>query len=373
MDSKKIEIESIIHSGKKRLKIAFEYNLDLIKAVKSINGSRWSQSHKAWHIPDLGDHSLYLIKKAFSDYLSDYKLHIRVNKTPSYDIESSNSLLSTKTLEQINAFSKWLAHKRYSSSTIDTYIDAVRVFMRFLHPKGAEEVVSGDMVNFVNQYIIKRGHSYSYQNQIINGAKLFFREIVKSELDVETFNRPRRQKRLPNVLSKEEVKQIINAPNNIKHKAMLSLVYACGLRRGELLNLKGTDIDSNRKVLIIRDAKGKKDRIVPISEKLIVLLREYYKLHKPVRWLFEGHQSGHQYSGQSIQSVFRDALRKAKIRKSATLHWLRHSYATHLLENGTDLRYIQELLGHNSSRTTEIYTHVSTKNIRNIKSPFDDL
>lgn len=145
---------------------------------------------------------------------------------------------------------------------------------------------------------------------------------------------------------------------------MLSLIYACGLRRGELLNLKPENIDSKRHLLIILNAKGKKDRVVPISDKVITMLREYYMTFKPKVWLFEGQNKGEQYSEKSIQSVLKLALEKAKISKPVTLHWLRHSYATHLLESGTDLRYIQELLGHKSSKTTEIYTHVTEKSLQ---------
>ena len=154
---------------------------------------------------------------------------------------------------------------------------------------------------------------------------------------------------------------------------MLSLIYSCGLRRSELLNIKPNDIDSNRNLLIIRKAKGMKDRIVPLSDKIITMLREYYKSNRPEIWLFEGQQKGEKYTETSLQEIFKASLKKAGIQKPASLHWLRHSYATHLLENGTDLRYIQELLGHKSSKTTEIYTHVSNKSIQKIKSPFDDL
>lgn len=169
------------------------------------------------------------------------------------------------------------------------------------------------------------------------------------------------------------MKAILEAPKNIKHQAMLSLIYACGLRRGELLNLNLMDIQSERNLLLIRQAKGKKDRVIPISSKLIELLRSYYKECKPKTWLFEGQFPNTPYSAKSLESVLKQSLTKAKIDKPVSLHWLRHSYATHLLENGTDLRYIQELLGHSSSKTTEIYTHVSTSIIKMIKSPFDDL
>ena len=186
-------------------------------------------------------------------------------------------------------------------------------------------------------------------------------------------HRPRREKLLPNVLSKIEVKKILTAPVNLKHRVMLSLIYSCGLRRSELLGLKPSDIDSKRNLIFIHQAKGKKDRIAPLSPKILSMLREYYMGYKPQTWLFEGYQKGRRYSEKSLQSVLKVAVYKAGIEKPVTLHWLRHSYATHLLESGTDLRYIQELLGHSSSKTTEIYTHVSTNSLQQIRSPFDDL
>ena len=185
--------------------------------------------------------------------------------------------------------------------------------------------------------------------------------------------RPKRSKTLPNVLSKEEVKAILNSLTNTKHITMLSLIYSCGLRCGELLKLKPQHIDSKRNVLILKNSKGKKDRIAPLSLKTIEMLRDYFKEYRPKVYLFEGQNIGTMYDVRSLQKVLKKAVISAKITKPVTLHWLRHSYATHLLESGTDLRYIQEILGHSSSRTTEIYTHVSTKSIQLIKSPFDDL
>lgn len=181
------------------------------------------------------------------------------------------------------------------------------------------------------------------------------------------------EKILPNVLSKEEVKKILNVHTNIKHKAMLCLIYSCGLRRSELLSLRPNDIDSNRNLVIIRQAKGRKDRVLPLSTKILEILRDYYKEYKPTEWLFEGQYPKTPYDERSLANVLKLALKKAKVNKPATLHWLRHSYATHLLESGTDLRYIQEILGHKSGRTTEIYTHVSIKCVQKVKSPFDDL
>ena len=166
---------------------------------------------------------------------------------------------------------------------------------------------------------------------------------------------------------------ILETPRNLKHKAMLSLIYSCGLRSGELLRLMPQHIDSKRGLVIIKQSKGRKDRIVPLSPKILELLRVYFKSYKPKKWLFEGQIEGEMYDERSLQLVLKQCLLRAKISKPVTLHWLRHSYATHLLESGTDLRYIQELLGHTSSKTTEIYTHVSNKELQRIISPFDTL
>jgi integrase/recombinase XerD len=266
-----------------------------------------------------------------------------------------------------------MEQKRYSASTVSTYVQAIAVFLRFIAPKTSAEASNEDMQRFVYQYMIPRHLSFSYQNQAVNAAKLFFKLIRGSAIITEQLERPRREHKLPNVLSKEEVGAILRASQNQKHRAMLSLIYACGLRRGELLNLKPAHIDSKRHLLIIINAKGRKDRVVPISDKVIEMLRVYYAIYRPKVWLFEGQYAGDQYGEASLQKVLKQALAGARITKPVTLHWLRHSYATHLLEAGTDLRYIQELLGHKSSKTTEIYTHVSEKSLEKIKSPFDDL
>lgn len=174
-------------------------------------------------------------------------------------------------------------------------------------------------------------------------------------------------------MSKAEITAILNAHNNLKHKTMLSLIYACVLRRSEVLNLKPLDIDCKRGLLIIQQGNGRKNKVTQISEKIIAILREYLKIYRPKEWLFKKQIKGEQYSAECLQSLLKHALAKTNIKKPMTLHWLRHNYATHLLESGTDLRYIQELLGHKISKTTEIYTHVSTQSIQKMKSPFDDL
>ena len=190
-------------------------------------------------------------------------------------------------------------------------------------------------------------------------------------MNLDNIQRPRREKRLPNVLSKQEIKAILEAPTNLKHRALLSLIYACGLRRSEVLNLTLKDVLSDRNLLFIRQSKGKKDRVVPISHKIIEMLRDYYKAFKPKTWLFEGQMPNTKYSEMSLAKVLKQALKKAGNQKAVSLHWLRHSYATHLLESGTDISYIQKLLGHSDIKTTLIYAKVSKKEMGQIESPLD--
>jgi len=277
------------------------------------------------------------------------------------------------TQQHLTQFCHYLKYRRYSPNTIKTYTDALGVFFHYHSNKVPEQLGIAEIIEFNTGYILRKHLSASYQNQVINAIKLFYRNRFNRNMDLNNIQRPRREQRLPNVLSKQEIKSILEAPTNLKHRAMLSLIYACGLRRSELLNLSLSDVLSDRNVLFIRQSKGKKDRLIPISNKIIEMLRTYYKAYKPKVWLFEGQNVGERYSERSLQLVLKQALKKAGNSKPVSLHWLRHSYATHLLESGTDLRYIQELLGHNSSKTTEIYTHVTTKSLQQIRSPFDDL
>ncbi len=355
--------------------ITFPFNRNLYALFRSFEYVHWDKYEKSFVFDenDLSIDSLlsHVEGKALLEFREkrlesvEYK---RSHLRPSDFLEPLDDIKS----HEIVRFEHYLQSKRYSSNTIKVYAETLRVFLRYFASKAIEEISNDDLIAFNNEYILKNNFSSSYQNQLVNAVKLYYSAIQHKKIDVELVHRPRREKTLPNVLSKEEVKSILDAPYNLKHRAMLSMIYSCGLRRSELLNLTKLDIDSKRMVVIIRMAKGKKDRIVPLSPKILILLRDYYKSYKPKHFLFEG-QDGGRYSEKSLENVFKQSLLKARIEKPATMHWLRHSYATHLLESGTDLRYIQNLLGHKSSKTTEIYTHVSTKNIQNIRSPFDDL
>jgi integrase/recombinase XerD len=350
MEVNKFDFKVGLHNKNAVIFIRFEKDYNLMDQVKNLNGAKWSQSNKRWYVPDTADH-----RKQFGLRLLE------------------ESFPSEEGIEGIEKFKRHLQSKRYSDSTVKTYSEALKSFLIFYREKAINSITNEDVISYNNDYILKNKLSASYQNQIANAIKLYFKTIRETKIDFDKIHRPKRSKTLPNVLSKEEVKAILEAHSNIKHKMMLSLIYSCGLRCGELLALQPVHIDSKRNIVLLKNAKGKKDRIVPLSPKILAMLREYFKICKPKTFLFEGQTPGLAYDARSLQQVLKQGLIKAKITKPATLHWLRHSYATHLLESGTDLRYIQELLGHNSSKTTEIYTHVSTKSIQQIKSPFDDL
>lgn len=335
------------HKGSKRIVVYFEKSATLIARIKEIEGARWSQTLMAWHLPDTEQN------------------RVRFNLTP-----PSHSLPSVDGIAQIEKFKQWLRSKRYSESTLTTYSEALKSFLVFYREKSIAAITNEDVIVYNNEYILKNNLSISYQNQTINSIKLFFKIIHDSKIVIEELHRPKNAKRLPNVLSKEETFELIDSTINLKHKTLLALIYSSGLRISEAINMKITDIDSQRMLIHVKNAKGKKDRYTILSTKVLVLLREYYTVYKPKTYLFEG-QYGKQYSSRSAQSVLQQSAKKAGITKQITLHTLRHSFATHLLESGTDLRYIQDLLGHSSPKTTMIYTHVSSTSLKKIINPFD--
>ncbi len=378
-----------LEQGSKRyLGLYFEYDHARIDIAKTV-GAHWSSSHDCWIIENRPGHFRAVVAAFRKVGYVDFSAVVKKNDTwsntaPSMSAKTSRNnvvparnvrplpKLSETGAAAVAKFELWLKSKRYSTNTNKTYTDALRILLRYMQPKMLSEISNNDLIRFNNEYILGLGYSASYQNQVVNAIKLAVKVLEKRRLDPELIHRPKRAKVLPNVLSKEEVKRILEAPTNLKHRAMLSLVYACGLRRSELIHLKFEQINRDRMLLHIHAAKGKKDRIVPLSQKILDLIATYYRAYRPQVYVFEG-QTGGKYSEASLASVLKQAIAKAGISKPVSLHWLRHSYATHLLESGTDLRYIQEMLGHSSSRTTEIYTHVSTKSIQQIRSPFDDL
>lgn len=265
-----------------------------------------------------------------------------------------------------------LERKRYSHSTRSTYIFMFKEFLRFTYPIPLHHIDQDKILAYHNHIISSKGLSASYQNQSINAIKFYLEHVLGVERTYFELDRPRKAYKLPNVLHAQDIEKIFDQVKNLKHRVILNTIYGCGLRISECINLQITDVDSQNMRLWIRQGKGGKDRITLLPESLLELLRTYYKLYKPEKWLFEGPEK-QKYSASSIRNIFKKAKRKAGIKKPATIHTLRHSFATHLLENGTNLRYIQQLMGHNSSRTTEIYTHVCQQDLTKIESPLEKI
>lgn len=337
----------IIHRGEKRIALYFAKNDELIARIKAIAGSRWSQTQLCWHLPDTEENR------------AQYGIPLTSVFVPNEEGRS-----------QIQKFKTWLESKRYSSNTIKVYIDAIKSFLIYYNHKNLKDISNEDLIEYNTNYILKNNYSESFQNQTVNAIKLFFKITGSIVFDIDKVERPRRERRLPIVLSKEEVNRVIEVTGNLKHKTLLALIYSSGLRISEALNLKAKDIDSKRMLIHVKNAKGKKDRYTLLSHKVLNMMREYYLVYQPKNYMFEGLNGG-MYNSRSAQLSLQNAVAKAKITKRVSLHTLRHSFATHLLESGTDLRFIQELLGHSSPKTTMIYTHVSSTSFKNITNPFD--
>jgi site-specific recombinase XerD len=272
----------------------------------------------------------------------------------------------------IQKFERRLKAQRFSDNTISNYSSALKLALSEMKQTG-ESMVSLQLIERYINYKIEEHHiSPSYQRNII-AALIKYHDLVLGEtLSAKYLYPKRKQSKIPDVLSQQEVKKLFSVLSNQKHKAILQTIYSGGLRMSEVLSLKLYDIDSDRMIIKIRQSKGAKDREVMLAERLLILLRAYVADYEPKEFLFEG-QKGGMYSSRSVQQIMKKALKKAGIKKNATAHTLRHSFATHLLESGTDLRYIQEFLGHKSIQTTEIYTHVTKVGKSNIKSPLDTL
>ncbi len=359
----------IIKTTSGRLKIISGINKELIKAIKNIPYAVWNGQNKFWSIP-YAEKFLDEIKAVAQDenlkliYEEEEIDTTKKPKTSQYDIPNY------RTCPEEYIFK--LKELRYSERTLKSYKGLFEEFINFYHRYELEMIDESMIIAFMRYLVIERRISTSYQNLAINAIKFYYERVLGGQRKVYLIDRPRVEKKLPAVLSEQEVGEILKATENIKHKAILMLAYSAGLRLSEIVNVKIKDIDSKRMQIRIEQAKGKKDRYSLLSVKLLEVLRKYFKQYKPKEYLFEG-VTGSVYSARSIQSIMQDSAQKAGIKKKVGVHTLRHSFATHLLENGTDLRYIQSLLGHESSKTTEVYTHITTKGFDQIISPLDKL
>jgi integrase/recombinase XerD len=324
----------------------------------------WDAGERRWIIRNI-EQNLPAFKNA---YIHDECVLNFTEKREKKDIPFSNEDRNLSVMK----FTKQLYYLNYSARTIRSYEHHIINFLQSFANEDILNLSIEKIKEFISQKSFNPPLSRSYQNQLISAIKLYFLYIHNRKYDLDLIERPHTTRKLPSVLSPEEIRRMLDSIRNSKHKLILSLIYSTGMRVSEATGLMLKDIDYDRNIINIRDGKGMKDRIVPLAEKLLTDLSEYIKSYQPQIYLFEGF-NGSQYSSRSIQRIVKHALNKSKIRKPASVHTLRHSYATHLLENGVDLRLIQELLGHKSSRTTEIYTHVSVRSIQSVKSPLDNL
>ena len=362
-----VTLNRTMHRNHEILSICFEKNVLLEHKIGAVLKAKWSHTRKFWYLDYTASNKVMILEiLAENAYIDTTKL-LLYEERQRYNMD--HIVLPFYDLQRISKFKKWLETKRYSDNTVHTYSGLVVFFCKYLIKRNCTELNPMIVSRFNYEFIVKPKKSISYQNQAINAIKLFF-EYSGTSVEIGDIERPKTEKKLPVVLSMEEVRRLINSAGNLRHKTLLCLIYSGGFRLSEALQLKLSDIDSDRMLIHIKSAKGKKDRYTLLSKKALVIMREYYRVYAPKTYLFEG-PNGERYSTRAVQNVVKITAARAGITKCITPHSLRHSFATHLLENGTDLRYIQNLLGHSSPKTTMIYTHVSDIAVQKILNPFD--
>jgi site-specific recombinase XerD len=358
-------------SGRQCLFIKIPYHPQYNELARSV-GCKWRPESKSW-ILDYTSLNIDRLRQAFKpicklngidDLPGPEELRELRGQFQFSDLDNEKQF-------EIKKYREYLKSQRYGHSTIHSYSQMMVNFLGF-YKKKTEMLLMSDIHDFNYHFIIRRGYSISTHRQMISAMKIFFMHIVVPIFSIEELERPNKEKKLPLVLSKEEIKKLLENIANIKHKTIISTLYSSGLRISELIHLRIVDIDSDRMIIRIVMSKGRKDRVVRLSEANLILLRMYYKAYKPRKYVFEG-PKGKPYSATSIRNILKRGCKKAGITKKVTPHTLRHTYATHMLELGVDLRYVQNLLGHSRPETTMIYTHVTSDKLSLLANPFDEL
>ncbi|GGD99975.1 integrase [Planktosalinus lacus] len=348
------------NAGRIKFKIPYEL-MEERTAFKQLNGSFYHPSQRLWSLPNTAAHKEQ-VKTLFGKKLKVVNEH-SPPEMPEFVVTEAIQL-------ELDRHYQKMKLKSYSDSTIRTYQSNLAQFFVYFKNSDVTTLTKEQIEGFVYELVQKYKISEQKQNMMINAIKSYYEHTLGQPREYYTITRPKRSKDLPNTLSEEEVLTIINAPKNIKHKAILYTIYSAGLRIGEVIRLRVKDVRSDDGFLFVKDSKGKKDRHTVLSPLLLDLLRTYYKVHKPSYWLFEG-QDGGQYSATSIQQIYRKAVKETGSNPWSTPHTLRHSFATHLMQRGVNIRYIQTALGHSSTKTTEVYTRVLSINSKTLKSPLD--
>ncbi|MDG2194861.1 MAG: site-specific integrase [Polaribacter sp.] len=363
-------VKKIVHKNRLVLLVLFKYNDPIIAQLRSLKAYTWSNSLRGW-ISFFSDEKVTEIQKVLHQkarVVLDASVQLPLLKK---GLRKSRKLTEENTL-LIRQYVLYLQGKRYSESTVKTYVSFVADFIDHIQPKAIVTLTNRDVELFLEAIFVPRQYSISSQRQFISALKLFKSFYPDCNIDELQLKRPKRSKILPSVLSKEEVISLIRCTKNLKHRAILALIYSSGLRIGELIGLELKNISIDRKKILIQNSKGRKDRYVVLANHFLPLLQNYFLTYRPVRYFVEG-APGKQYSASSVRKFLERSCCAAGIKQHVTPHTLRHSFATHLLENGVGLRYIQELLGHAKPETTMIYTHVATKDLLAIQSPLDTI
>ncbi len=354
------------------------------RIIKNIPGRQWNADEKYWALPytknTLEHLRTHLAKALVFTFVPAENIPQAVRFPETQQAKEKAKTIRKKTAAPLNKLQRIAINKMeerlllgaFAISTRKTYLGCFTKLMLFYPNTPPEHISKDKIIKYLVHQIKTKQISESHQNQIINAIKFYYEKVLNKPKDRYDIPRPRKPKRIPGILSEQEVIRLLQATSNIKHKAILMCIYSAGLRRSEVLQLRLVDIHRNNNYLFIHKSKGKKDRHTLLSPKLLTLLEKYYKEYKPTYWLFEG-EYGAQYSASSVQAIFSKSKRQSGINPMATLHWLRHSFATHLLMKGVDIRHIQGLLGHGSIKTTEIYTHLTDQMKRKLQSPLDHL
>lgn len=368
----KIQVFPLEWEGRKRIGIKpLGFDRAFPGMMKLVKGSRWTPENRCWHIPYTPEAYEHL-KRLFGEgqVLPVAERPVKEQKASGKQDKGQVSE-SLKYKDELTRLEERLRLQRYSFNTVKTYKNFFTQFLAYYSNRDPQTLEKADIVKFLLESSTKKNWSDSTQNQAVNAIKFYYEKVLGQHRTYYEL-RPRRGFSLPGVFSEQEVKQLFEAVSNRKHRCILMLIYSAGLRIGESICLRKEDINFSRNTVFIKGGKGKKDRTSVLSEKMKNIVNEYLKTYRPEYWLFEG-QGGGQYSTRSIQHVFRRAVKKSGVNPFSTVHTLRHSFATHLLEKGMDLRHIQVLLGHSSSKTTEIYTHITAKSREKFCSPLDFL
>ncbi len=371
---KSITLKHLLIKGEKCIGIKYYPDKVINALVKQLPSCKWSDTYSMVYLPN-NHNNLNVIMKTFKGvaWLNGQHFFGKATRplndqAPAIDHYRQRKLTKGY-IPCPEEYLKKLEVRKYSLNTARNYIAHFEKFINAHKQTKLNEIGEYDISNYISTLVNKK-YSDSYINLSINSIKFYYEVVMGMPNRFYSVERPIKKEKLPEVLSKKEVLSMINVTKNLKHKCMIKLLYSAGLRRSELLQLELKDIESNRMLIKVRCGKGNKDRYTLLSESLLIDLRKYYKIYKPSVLLFEGYRK-EAYSGTSLAKIVSKAAKLANIQKHVKPHMLRHSFATHLLEEGVDLRHIQTLMGHSSTKTTEIYTHVAVNGLRKIKNLLD--